>query len=161
MKKSLADRFWEKCNKQNANDCWVWTATKTSYGYGSFRMGSLTDNTRRKEMAHRVAYMLSTGNDIPKGAVIMHACDNPPCVNPAHLSVGTYAENGKAAYDRKRRASTIKPGEKSPRALLTQENVDYIRQVGYAKTARELALELNVGTSTITAIRTGQNWSKN
>ena len=160
MRKSVEERFWEKVDKRGVNDCWFWTATRTPAGYGHFRLGSQTDGTRRKEMSHRLAYMLTTGNEIPKGAVIMHACDNPPCCNPAHLSVGTYAENGKAAYDRKRRISTIKPGESSPRAVLTAKDVEYIQQTGYAKSARELAAELGVGRSTITAVRTGQNWSK-
>lgn len=160
MRKSVEERFWEKVDKRGVNDCWFWTATRTPAGYGHFRLGSQTDGTRRKEMSHRLAYMLATGNEIPKGAVIMHACDNPPCCNPAHLSVGTYAENGKAAYDRKRRMSTIKPGESSPRAVLTAKDVEYIQQTGYAKSARELAAELGVGRSTITAVRTGQNWSK-
>lgn len=159
MRKSLSDRFWAKVDRKTDSECWPWTATKTSFGYGSFRVGSMTDGSRRKEMAHRVAYMLATGKTIPQGKVIMHACDNPPCCNPAHLSVGTYAENGKAAYDRKRRVSIVQPGENSPRAKLTAENVAYVRSVGYAKSARELAQELGVGTSTITAIRTRQNWS--
>ncbi len=161
MRKPLEQRFWEKVDKREPTDCWEWTATRTPAGYGHFRLGSLTDGTRRKEMSHRLAYVLSTGAEIPKGAVIMHACDNPPCCNPAHLSVGTYAENGKAAYDRKRRVSNIKPGENSPRAILTAKDVAYIRKVGYAKSARELAAELGVGTSTITAVRIAQNWSKN
>jgi len=161
MRKSTEERFWEKVDKRGKNECWVWTATRTPAGYGHFRLGSLTDGTRRKEMSHRLAYMLTTGQAIPKGAVIMHSCDNPPCCNPAHLSVGTYAENGKAAYDRKRRGSLIKPGENSPRAILTAKDVEYIREVGYAKSARELAAELGVGMSTITAVRTGQNWGKN
>jgi len=160
MRKTLAERFWEKVAKRDDNECWEWTATRTPAGYGHFRVGSMRDGTRRKEMAHRLAYMLATGKTIPKGTVIMHACDNPPCCNPAHLSVGTYAENGKAAYDRKRRVSTIKFGEGSPRAKLTAKNVAYIREVGYAKSARELAAELSVSVSTITAVRIGQNWSK-
>lgn len=160
MRKSVEERFWEKVDRRGADDCWFWTATRTPAGYGHFRIGSQTNGTRRKEMSHRLAYQLATGNEIPKGTVVMHACDNPPCCNPAHLSVGTYAENGKAAYDRKRRVSLIKPGETSPRAILSAKDVEYIQQTGYAKSARELAAELGVGRSTITAVRTGQNWSK-
>jgi hypothetical protein len=155
----LKDRFWEKVKIAGADECWLWQATRTSFGYGSFRVGSASDGTRRKEMAHRVAYMLANNVDnLPKNKVIMHSCDNPQCVNPAHLSLGTYAENGKAAYNRKRRVSTVKPGEKHPRAKLTQKDVEYIRKTGYAKSAAELASELSVSQSTITAVRTGQNW---
>lgn len=157
-KATLADRFWEKVHKCGPNDCWLWTATKTSFGYGSFRIGSASDGTRRKEMAHRVAYVLATGNQIPHGKVVMHSCDNPPCVNPAHLSIGTYSENGKAAYDRKRRTSPIKPGEDSPRAKLTLAQVQYIRTVGKQRTLRDLANEFNVSDSAIDAVRRVVNW---
>lgn len=159
-KATLNDRFWSKVDKRGPNDCWLWTATKTSFGYGSFRMGSATDGTRRKEMAHRLAYMLATDEQIPAGKVVMHSCDNPTCVNPAHLSIGTYSENGKAAYDRQRRFSTVQPGEDHPRARLTQEQVVYIRKVGKDRTLRNLATQFNVSPSTIDAIRRGVNWKE-
>lgn len=158
MKASLSDRFWEKVDRRGAQDCWLWMATRTSFGYGSFRVGSATDGTRRKEMAHRMAYMLATGQDIPAGKVIMHSCDNPQCVNPAHLSVGTYSENGKAAYDRHRRFSTVKSREKHPRAKLTEDQVTYVRSIGKMRTLRSLAKEFNVSRSTIDAIRRNVNW---
>ena len=158
MKASLSDRFWSKVEKRGEDECWLWTATRTSFGYGSFRLGSLKDGTRRKEMAHRVAYMLATGNNIPAGKVVMHSCDNPQCVNPAHLSVGTYSENGKAAYDRKRRFSLIKPGENSPRSKLTLDQVRYIRAIGKQRTLRDLATQFNVSRSTIDAVRRSVNW---
>jgi|VirMetMinimDraft_7_1064189.scaffolds.fasta_scaffold77820_2 hypothetical protein len=160
MRQSVDKRFWAKVDKRESNVCWLWQATKTSFGYGSFRMGSLLDGTRRKEMAHRVAYMLANNvTSLPTGKVVMHSCDNPQCVNPAHLSLGTYAENGKAAYDRKRRVSTIKAGQGHPGAKLTEKDVQYIHQTGYTKSAEQLAQELNVSRSTITAVRTGQNWN--
>jgi len=158
MKATLSERFWDKVEKQGPDECWLWTATRTQFGYGSFRIGSATDGTRRKEMAHRVAYMLSTNQDIPAGRVVMHSCDNPQCVNPAHLSVGTYSENGKAAYDRKRRASTVKPREGHPRAKLTEAQVAYIRTVGKTRTLRSLAEEFKVSESTVDAVRRHVNW---
>ena len=158
MKATLSDRFWAKVSVGELEECWLWTATKTRFGYGSFRVGSLTDGTRRKEMAHRVAYMLSTGKDIPAGMVVMHSCDNPQCVNPAHLSVGTYSENGKQAYDRQRRFSTVKPREGHPRARLTESQVSYIRKVGNSRTLKSMAEEFNVSKSTIDAVRRNVNW---
>lgn len=159
MKATLTERFWEKVDVQGPTDCWLWTATRTQAGYGSFRIGSLTDGTRRKEMAHRVAYMLANNTDIPAGKVIMHSCDNPPCVNPAHLSVGSYSENGKAAYDRKRRVSTVKPREGHPRAKLTEAQVAYIRKTGKNRTLKDMAQEFGVSTSTIDAVRRNVNWT--
>ena len=158
MRATLSDRFWEKVDRRSENECWLWTATRTKFGYGSFRVGSQSDGTRRKEMAHRMAFMLATGQDIPPGKVVMHSCDNPQCVNPAHLSVGTYSENGKAAYDRQRRFSTVKPRAQHPRAKLTEEQVTYIKTVGKSRTLRDLAKEFGVSDSTIDAVRRNVNW---
>lgn len=159
MKKSLHDRFWEKVVIAGANECWLWQATKTNFGYGSFRVGSVKTNDRRKEMAHRIAYSLTNAGPLPVGMVVMHSCDNPPCVNPAHLSLGSYAENAKAAYDRKRRVSTVKPNDSHPRAKLTSEIVLRLRTSERHLPLKILALRYGVSESTIDAARRGVNWT--
>lgn len=159
MKLPVADRFWSKVAIAGQDECWEWQATRTTFGYGCFRIGSLTDGTRKHEMAHRMAYTLTTGQDIPAGKVVMHSCDNPRCVNPAHLSVGTYSENGKAAYDRHRRVSTVRPGEGHPRAKLTEADVRTIRAIGTTQPLRVLAAQYGVSESTIDAVRRRVNWT--
>lgn len=88
-----AASFWSKVDRDNEGDCWNWTAGTSKFGYGRFRIGD------KLYSAHRVAYSLVKG-DLPKGRgyhgfVVMHACDNPRCCNPAHLSLGTNRDNAK------------------------------------------------------------------
>jgi len=84
--KSVEERFWEKVDIGEENECWEWMASKNRAGYGKFR---LNDRTWR---AHRVAWMLTHG-PIPEGLCVCHSCDHPRCCNPAHLWLGSVAEN--------------------------------------------------------------------
>jgi hypothetical protein len=81
-------RFWGKVDKSlGPNACWIWMGAITSHGYGCVQF------TRGKVVgAHKVAYQLTKG-EVPAGMEIMHSCDSPPCVNPAHLSIGTRQDN--------------------------------------------------------------------
>lgn len=78
------DRFWSKVDL--SGDCWLWTASLGSTGYGQFNV------ERKAKKAHRVAYELTHG-PIPEGLVIDHLCFEPRCVNPFHLEPVTNAEN--------------------------------------------------------------------
>lgn len=76
-----------------SGDCWEWMGYRHECGYGVIRQGSLPT-----KYAHRLAWMVANQADIPPGCVIMHACDNPPCCNPAHLSLGASADNSYDMY---------------------------------------------------------------
>lgn len=91
--KTTEERFWEKVDK--TGECWPWTACIERNGYGSFHVGG------RRKWAHRVSYELNVG-PIPSGEYVLHSCDNRRCVNPAHLRVGTHADNMRDMVDRGR-----------------------------------------------------------
>jgi len=87
-------KFWEKINKNTnklspyaAGQCWEWEAAKTPAGYGRLWNGE------RYEYAHRHSWKIHNKGAIPDGLFIMHKCDNPSCVRPSHLAIGTPSEN--------------------------------------------------------------------
>lgn len=81
------ERFYRRVNKTEG--CWIWTGKVENSGYGRFQIGG---KGSPHVSVHRFAYTLAHGT-IPEGMVVMHSCDTPLCVNPAHLSVGTHAQN--------------------------------------------------------------------
>ena len=132
-------------------DCWLWGAQLQRAGYGVF--------TIRKGLqvgAHRVSYALTYG-PIPERGVICHRCDNPPCVNPAHLFLGTPVDNALDMVAKGR--GTWSRGVDRANARLTEEDVRQIRaSEQYHGLIQDLATHFSVSTTTIRSIRNGNRW---
>lgn len=132
-------RFWSRVNVGNAGDCWPWSGSTNANGYGVFA----------GEKAHRVAYQQFNG-EIPEGMIVMHRCDNPSCVNPSHLAMGTQADNVRDCIEKGRRNDLR--GHLHPRARFTPDQIRAIRTSG--KMGKELAGEYGTSRSVISQIRT-------
>jgi hypothetical protein len=100
-------------------DCIVWIGMRRPKGYGAISIGG------RFFQAHRVAWVIANGQEIPDGMVICHSCDNRPCVNPAHLFVGTVADNARDMSEKGRAKGGPKPREVCKRGLhaYTPDNI--------------------------------------
>lgn len=143
-------RFWSKVNKtDNVNDCWLWTGWKKKKGYGGFFIGGMDI------IATRASFLINKGN--PGDMLVMHTCDNPQCVNPNHLFLGTPLDNmlDKIAKGRDRRLF----GENAAKVKLTDNDVINIRSE-YEKgvTVKELSIRYNMSFSGIRSVATGDLW---
>ena len=105
-----------------ADACWPWTRGRSSDGYGRIYPGG---GATVALTAHRVAYELEHGVEVPNDMEVLHACDNPPCCNPAHLSVGTHAQNMAEMAERGR---SIK-GARNPRRKVTDEQIEQMLEM--------------------------------
>jgi hypothetical protein len=144
-------RFWRYVEPMmDDRGCWEWAGGLRNH-YGLFRH-PLT------RYAHRASWVISFG-EIPEGLDVCHHCDNPSCVNPAHLFLGTHQENVTDCVRKGRRAPTH--GEFAGRHILTFEQVSSIRdRVARGEVQRHLAREYSVSVSTVSAIIKGRLWSK-
>jgi hypothetical protein len=155
--------FWSKVDK--AGDCWLWTAATFPSGYGVF------GNRRHfgTQRAHRIAYMLTHG-PIAAELVVCHRCDNPRCVNPAHLFIGTQAENQADKVRKGRQArgdgqglrkhpGAAARGERQHLAVMTAERVRELRALhaqGVPQAA--LARRYGIGAQTVCSIVHRRTW---
>lgn len=114
----VAERFWEKVDK--SGDCWVWTACRHRYGYGKFIVKKGTNPVG----AHRLSYEFEVG-PIPENLCVLHKCDNPPCVRPSHLFLGTKSDNARDMFAKGRwkYVQRNQQGERNPNSIISDAQV--------------------------------------
>lgn len=155
----LAERFAAKYVVDKDTGCWVWTAHRTPSGYGQIFVRNRTRAgapSRRGHgvRAHRVAWEMFRG-EIPDGMVVCHRCDNPPCVNPDHLFLGTHADNQRDK-DQKGRVAR---GIANARAKLNDQAVVDIRNRHAAGASKQsIARHYGVTPRVVFLVLTGQTW---
>lgn len=113
--------FWKKVPVGSNDSCWNWKASLSNKGYGEFRI-----HPKGKQKAHRISWILTFGQ-IPNGLFVCHKCDNPACVNPYHLFLGTATDNMRDMYAKGR--GWMPKGELNPKAKLTSGQVVQIRNL--------------------------------
>lgn len=140
-------RFWDKVNKTDS--CWLWIGAKNNKGYPQFRINGQTF------YAHRLSYEMEKG-EIEKGKYILHRCDTPLCVRPAHLFKGTQKDNMQDCKAKGRGNH----GENNYHAKLTRKKVAEIRTRRLrGEKVGDLAEEFGVHRMTVSRILNGKTWA--
>lgn len=151
--KSVNTRFWDKVRIPSKDDCWEWTGHR-NHGYGVFKV-RIGPYKRRYFRASRFAWAFFNG-EIPLGLSACHRCDNPACVNPSHIFLGTHADNMMDKVSKSRQPM----GEQQPASKLSDAKVRQARfdfESGIA-TAYQLAARYGVDVTAIRMALRRKSW---
>lgn len=140
-------RFWKKVVMLDSKECWMWTAYKNEGGYGSFGMD------RKMHLAHRISWQIANG-PIPDGMCVCHTCDNPACVNPNHLWLGTNADNSDDKVTKSRQHRPL--GRANGRAKIGQADVIAIR--ADPRRQVDIAADYGINQQSVSHIKRRQKW---
>ena len=152
----LSERFWSKVDKRGPDECWEWMGARSTKGYGNFYVGA-----GRWSHAQRVSWELTNGcipaGDGFHGTCVCHRCDNPPCVNPAHLFLGSIKDN---LHDMLAKRRHNKPrGSANWCAKLTEADVVAIRAAAEHEMKKTIAARYGVDPSVISRIVSRKKWA--
>ncbi len=141
-KKSFTGRFWSKVRKLPGDECWEWQGSRLPSGYGIFSLMKIQIG------AHRFCWWMLHGLP-PEGLLICHKCDNPPCVNPSHLFLGTYLDNNRDRMLKGRTPAKIN-------RKLTDDQVNEIKSTSYKHMKRQdIADKYGIHWGTVARLKNG------
>ena len=149
------DRFWARVDKRGVDECWLWQG-RGGKVYGHI---SVSRNGRHASVSvHRFSYEIAHG-PIPDGLIVCHTCDQPRCVNPRHLWLGTHAQNQADMDAKGRRNQAPMQGKHNPRVRLSQEDVEVIRRrAAQGENQGAIAADFRVHPSYVSRLHTGYAW---
>lgn len=171
---SNAERFWQRVDKRGPDECWEWTAARGKPAneggggnYGQFNLFPPEVPKKKQVNASRASYILHHGKE-PEG-LVLHHCDNPSCVNPDHLYVGTHKDNARDRESRNRHGRTTEgykkrktaPGSRNGNSQLTEEKVREIRRLYEAggHSTKDLGEMYGVNKTTIARLIRRETWA--
>jgi hypothetical protein len=151
-KEAPIQRFWRQV--EITDGCWIWKGYRNPLGYGRMRVHGLG---KAMILAHHISYEIHHG-PVPDGGWVLHHCDNPPCVRPDHIYLGTPKQNSQDAVSRGRWADLR--GENNNFARLTETSVREIkRRIAEGERCAAIARAFGVSYGAIYEIIKGRNWS--
>lgn len=147
--KAIQVRFWKHVSRGPTAECWEWRGYRNAKGYGV-----MAGDNEKNIKAHRASWIIAHG-DIQNGLCVLHKCDNPACVNPAHLFLGTLADNDRDC----RRKGRNTRGEINPKAKLNPKIVHEIRSDENSHTTTAaLAQRYGISASVVSRVRRKLAW---
>jgi hypothetical protein len=146
-------QFWSRVQPGEAAECWLWRGSLDVYGYGIYSDGRA--GTRK---AHRIVWQLTHGVVLSSDELLCHHCDNPVCVNPAHLFIGTHKDNMR---DKVAKGRCNQARERNNYAKLDPELVRQIREAVAAggTTQCAVAQRFGISESLVSVVVNGRRWS--
>ena len=151
--RTVDERFFQKVWAIEPSGCWIWTACLSTAGYGKLGVEG------KSEYAHRISWDIHFG-PIPDDLWVLHRCDVPCCVNPAHLFLGTHADNVRDREEKGRGVPPQTQGSSNGNAKLTDDDVAEIRLLRGVFLQREIAKAYGVSQVNVSAIQTGKSWAQ-
>jgi len=144
-KKTEEEFFWSRVGRNTEESCWEWTGGHYKSGYGYFRWEG------KSRLSHRLAWELSVG-PIPNGLFVCHTCNNPSCINPRHLFLGSQEENMQ---------HMVQEGRHRGNAKLNEEDILEIRHLySVGVPVREIAEKFQIHSNSVWRCVTGKAWSR-